>query len=172
MQLGHKLPIRFAEMNATALDLPDACMDLVLADNVFEHFIEHKGVLREAQRVLRPGGKLLVPIFSSIYCKYGLHLKHGLKLPWANLVFSEKTICEAMQRLANDDPRLFDYYPGLRNNPQRVRDVRRYHDLNDITYKQFKADAHKRDSTSTGFIPFRPASASCSRVSPTWEVPS
>jgi len=140
-RLGRKLPVTFVEMDVAALQLPSESIDLVLADNVFEHFVDHIGVLREAHRVLRPGGKLLIPIFSSIYSKYGLHLKHGLKLPWANLVFSEKTICAAMQRLAKDDPRLFDYYPGLRNNPQRVRDVRRYGDLNDITYKQLKRDA-------------------------------
>ena len=82
-----------------------------------------------------------MPIFSSIYSKYGLHLKHGLKLPWANLFFSEATIIRAMKRLAVDEPRINEWYPGLAKNPQRVSDLRRHRDLNDITYRSFKTMA-------------------------------
>ncbi len=51
-----------------------------------------------------------------------------------------------MHRLAKDDPRLFDLYPGLSNSPQRARDLRPYKDLNDITFREFKAMARR-----TGF---------------------
>lgn len=133
--------VRFLEMSADKLALANDSYDLVLADNVFEHFTNYPAVLAEAIRVLRPGGHLLIPVFSSIYSKWGLHLKHGLKLPWANLLFSEKTIIAAMQRLARENPKLYELYPGLTGSPQRVRDLRRYQDLNDITYKRFICDA-------------------------------
>jgi ubiquinone/menaquinone biosynthesis C-methylase UbiE len=160
-RLGRELPVTFAEMDATHLAVPEQSLDLVVADNVFEHFTDHNGVLREVMRVLRPGGKLLVPVFSSIYSKYGLHLKHGLKLPWANLFFSEQTICRAMQRLARDNPQLYETYPGLKDNPTRVRDVRRYHDLNDLTYKQFKRDAEQAGYRIEWF---RPSPTSTGRI--------
>ena len=140
---GYELPVRFLEMNAESTSFPAESFDLVIADNTFEHFSEPERVMAEAYRVLRPGGRLLVPVFSSILSKYGLHLKNGLKMPWANLFFSEKTIIKAMRRLAEDDPQVWESYPGLSDSPQRVRDLRRYKDLNDITFDKFKAMARR-----------------------------
>jgi ubiquinone/menaquinone biosynthesis C-methylase UbiE len=133
-----RLPIEYMEMDAYALRFPENSFDLVYIDNAFEHFVDPGAVLRQVFRVLRPGGTLFVPVFSSILSKYGLHLKHGLKLPWANLLFSERTIIRAMHRLAADDPKIYELYPGLRSNPTRVADLRRYKDLNDLTYKKFR----------------------------------
>jgi len=128
----------FLEMSAYDMKFESDAFDLVLADNVFEHFMDPQTVLKESHRVLKPNGVLVVPIFSSIYSKYALHLKVGLKLPWSNLFFSEKTIVQALYRLAQKDNYLFEAYPGLKNKPDKVRDVRKYGDLNDITYSKFK----------------------------------
>jgi ubiquinone/menaquinone biosynthesis C-methylase UbiE len=147
------LPVSFVETDARQLSFPDASFDLVVADNVFEHFMDPAAVLRESCRVLRPGGHLIVPLFSSIYSKQGLHLKHGLKVPWANLVFSETTILRALQRLAAERPELYDIYPGLRAQPTRVRDVRRYGDLNDLTYGRFRQLAQQAGFTIQWFRP-------------------
>lgn len=141
-----RLPVSFHEMNAYCMGFADSSFDIVMADNVFEHFVDPGAAFREAFRVLRPGGQLIVPTFSSIFSKYGLHLKHGLKLPWANIIFSEQTIIRAMYRLAEENPRLYELYPGLAGNPRYVRDLRPYRDLNDITYAKFKELAQE-----TGF---------------------
>jgi ubiquinone/menaquinone biosynthesis C-methylase UbiE len=140
------LPVEFYEMNVFDLMFPTESFDIVLADNVFEHFTDPEKALSESYRVLKPGGMLIVPIFSSIWSKYALHLKHGLKVPWANLFFTEKTICKVMYRLALEKPNLFEAYPGLKDKPTRVKDIRKYKDLNDITYGKFK-----RMATETGF---------------------
>ncbi len=141
-----KLNVEFLEKNATDLDYPDESFDMVWAENVFEHFMEPKAVMVEAYRVLRPGGQLVVPVFSSIYSKYGAHLKQGLKVPWSNLFFSEKTICNTLYRLAEENPKVFDMYPGLADKPGTIRNLRRYKDLNDITFGKFK-----RMADSCGF---------------------
>ncbi len=133
-----RLNVEFLEKNATALDYPSGCFDIVWAENVFEHFMEPEAVMKEAFRVLRPGGRLVVPIFSSIYSKHGAHVKQGLKVPWSNLFFSEKTICNTLFRLAQENPQVLEMYPGLAENPSNIRELRRYKDLNDITFGKFK----------------------------------
>ena len=142
-----QIPLEFLEMDAAALKFNENSFDVVMADNVFEHFENPEKVLGEIHRILKPEGKLIVPTFSSWWSKYALHLKHGLKVPWANLVFSEKTIIRVLYKLAKERPELFDMYPGLKNKPEKVRDVRKHNDLNYITYKSFK-----RMAVRQGFV--------------------
>ncbi len=59
------------------------------------------------------------------------------------MVFSEQTIIRAVLRMANDSPQLDEIYPGLKNNPQRIRDVRLHGDLNDISFNSFKEMAKR-----------------------------
>lgn len=143
---ANELPVSFREMNAYEMTFEPDSFDLVFADNVFEHFMEPEKVMQQSFRILRKGGKLIVPTFSSIWSKYALHLKHGLKMPWANLFFSEQTICNVMVKLSLENPEIKEIYPGVLESPKKVRDLRKYKDLNDITYSKFKVMARK-----TGF---------------------
>jgi ubiquinone/menaquinone biosynthesis C-methylase UbiE len=132
------LNVEYIEMNAYEMTFEPESFDIVIADNVFEHFMEPAKVMDQVKRILRPGGILFVPAFPSIYSKHGLHLKHGLKIPWANVFFSEKTICNVMVRLAEENKDLYKIYPGLVDKPTKVKDIRAYKDLNGITIKKFK----------------------------------
>lgn len=49
-------PLRVEQMDATKLGYPDASFDFVYSFDVFEHFPEPGPALREAARVLKPGG--------------------------------------------------------------------------------------------------------------------
>jgi SAM-dependent methyltransferase len=153
--------VAFMRMEATRLAFGDASFDTVVADNFIEHATDLQGVLSEIRRVLRPGGELFVPTFSSIYSKYGLHLKHGLKVPWANVVFSERAIIAALGRLAKDDPRLNEWYPGLPRTPTRVRHLRKHGDLNDITYREFRSLVARLGLV---LVWFRPSGVSVGRL--------
>lgn len=153
----HRLQVDFLERDASACLFADAAFDLVWAENVFEHFTDPAAVMKEAFRVLRPGGQLVVPVFSSIYSKYGTHTKQGLKVPWANLFFSEATICAVLYRMAQDQPRIFDMYPGLIERPEQLKDLRKYRDLNDITYGKFRKMAREAGFEIRSFEPRPPA---------------
>lgn len=51
--------VRVVRGNATALPLPDRCADVVSAGELFEHVPDLPATVREACRVLRPGGVLV-----------------------------------------------------------------------------------------------------------------
>lgn len=140
-----RLPVKFAVMDCTAMTFDDESVDVVVADNLFEHVDDPLAVMRSAHRVLRPGGMLVVPTFSSIWSKYGAHLKHGLRLPWLSFL-PERVVVEALKRRAQAHAELYEVYPGLHGKPRLIRDVRRHRDLNSITHARFLSFA-----TSAGF---------------------
>lgn len=133
--------LEFLEMNAYDMKFQPDSFDSIIADNVFEHFMETVLVLDQSFKILKPGGQLVIPSFNSIYSKWGTHLKHGLKMPWANIFFSEKTICNVMIRLAKEDTYVANAYPSLKNKPQTLKDIRMYGDLNSMTHKRFCDEA-------------------------------
>lgn len=147
LNISEAFPVEFLEMNAYEMEFAPGSFDIVLAENVFEHFMEPEKVMQQSYTVLRKDGQLIVPVFSSIWSRNALHLKNSLKVPWANLFFSEKTIIAVVNRLCRENPSLIPIYPGVAHNPQRVRDLRKYKDLNDITYGEFKRMAKR-----TGFV--------------------
>jgi ubiquinone/menaquinone biosynthesis C-methylase UbiE len=137
------LPVTFKEMNAFSLVFPENSVDLIIADNVFEHFMEPKKVMDECYRVLKPGGHLLVPTFNSIYSKHGPHLKYGLGIPWAYCIASEKTLIKAVKLNANKDATIYDAYPKLNIENEKLNKIRAYEDLNYITHRKFKQIAEE-----------------------------
>jgi ubiquinone/menaquinone biosynthesis C-methylase UbiE len=137
------LPVTFKEMNAYSLEFPENSVDLIIADNVFEHFMEPKKVMDECYRVLKPGGYLLVPTFNSIYSKHGPHLKYGLGIPWAYCIASEKTLIKAVKLNANEDATIYDAYPKLNIENEKLNKIRAYEDLNYITHRKFKQIARE-----------------------------
>jgi SAM-dependent methyltransferase len=52
--------LRFAQGDARALPLPDACVDMVVSFETIEHFDRQDDFLAEVRRVLRPDGRFIV----------------------------------------------------------------------------------------------------------------
>jgi SAM-dependent methyltransferase len=49
-------------LDMTAIDLPDASFDAIIASHVLEHIDDEAAALRELARVLRPGGQAIVMV--------------------------------------------------------------------------------------------------------------
>jgi SAM-dependent methyltransferase len=61
-------------LDMRALDLPDACFDVVFASHVLEHIDDDIRAMHEVKRILKPGGIAIlpVPIFVDKTIEYGV----------------------------------------------------------------------------------------------------
>ena len=150
------LPLEFKKMKAEELEFPNETLDVIIADNVFEHVNNIHEVMKECARVLKPSGKVVIPNFPSFKSKFGPHVKYGIKLPWVHIFFKEKTIVQQMHELAKTDPLMYEFYPGLKNNAVTFKEVRQYNDLNYISNRKFKKAAILSGFRIENFIVTRP----------------
>lgn len=152
LEINLKNRLEFKVEDAYQMTFSDNSFDIIIADNVFEHFMQPEKVLSECYRILKPGGIVIIPNFNTYYSKYGAHLKYGLKMPWVNLIFSEKTICNTLYAMSKKDPNLLVAYPGISSNTKKIRDLRAYKDLNGMTFSRFKNIAQSNGFTLKSFV--------------------
>ena len=88
------LPARQA--GAESLPFESESFDAIVCDEVIEHLTDVDTALREAFRVLRPGGRFHAVWGPSWLTYNGPHLIKVLAIPWAHLLFSDRTIVEAL----------------------------------------------------------------------------
>jgi ubiquinone/menaquinone biosynthesis C-methylase UbiE len=79
----------FHKVNAQSLIYRDGLFDLVFSVNAFEHIPDPKEALREAVRVCRPGGTVMLQFDPLWHSAFGHHL-WGLNFaPWDHLLLSQ-----------------------------------------------------------------------------------
>lgn len=59
-------PIAWLEADAAALPVPDASVDLVIAQQVLQYLPDRDAALQEVRRVLRPGGRFVATVWSHL----------------------------------------------------------------------------------------------------------
>jgi len=90
--------VRFADR----LDLNTDRFDVILSQDSMEHFTDPEAILALWHGVLRPNGRIYVTFGPPWYAPYGSHMHFFTKVPWVNLLFSERTVMRVRSRYRND----------------------------------------------------------------------
>lgn len=111
-QKEHSGPnIEFHVSNTVELPLPDNSIDSIFCYDVFEHVACPSPILEQCNRVLKPGGKMLIGTWGW-YHPFAPHLWSMMPVPWAHVLFSEKTMLRVCRRIYNSDfyvPNMHDF---------------------------------------------------------------
>ena len=99
--------------------------DVVISQNSFEHFPDPAGTLAQVTSALRPQGRLLITFGPLWFAPYGSHLSFFTKLPWVNLLFSERTVMRVRRRFRSDGAERYEDVEGGLNRMT----VARFEDL-------------------------------------------
>ena len=111
--------------------------DLCMSEDSFEHFPSPPGMLEEANRILKPGGRLLI-LFEPYFRAGGPHLYNWIRLPWAHLFFSDATMISAARHIA---AKATSRHPTSRKTAQEQveEEIDLFtHYVNKITLRRFK----------------------------------
>lgn len=76
--------------------------DFVISQNSMEHFPDPGLILEQMVFALKPGGRILMTFGPPWYAPYGSHMHFFTKLPWVNILFSEKTVMKVRERYRDD----------------------------------------------------------------------
>lgn len=102
-ELGYSDRFRFLLGDALHLDLADNTFDVVIMNDFMEHIYDPSGAIREALRVLKPGGRIYIN-FPPYYHPTGAHMSDVIGIPWVHMFFSEKALIAAYKDLVKGLP--------------------------------------------------------------------
>ena len=77
-------------------------IDIVISQNSFEHFGNPSIILNEMQSLMNQSGKILITFGPPWLAPYGSHMHFFCKVPWINVLFSEKTVMTVRSRFRSD----------------------------------------------------------------------
>jgi 2-polyprenyl-3-methyl-5-hydroxy-6-metoxy-1,4-benzoquinol methylase len=122
---GRSLAASAGVTNVTFGKSPDAEMyEVVISLSAIEHFHDPA---REMQKMLRmTQERLIISWAEPWYSPYGTHLEGTTRIPWLNLIFSEKTLMNVR-----------NLYPDGSDGATRFEDVRG--GLNKMTVRRFES---------------------------------
>lgn len=102
-ELGFEDRFTFLLGDALHLPIPDGSFDVVIMNDFMEHIRSPEEAVREALRVLKPGGRIYLN-FPPYYHPMGIHMSDVIGIPWVHLLFSEQTLISAYKELVHGLP--------------------------------------------------------------------
>ena len=113
--------------SAEKIPIPAATVDVVVSDAVLEHIHDLHDAMSELHRVLVPGGRVFAVWGPSWLTWNGPHLAKSVGIPWAHLVFSDRTLVNVLERLRDRypdsyiDEKIADFQQMGRNTRRKLR---------------------------------------------------
>lgn len=109
--------IEFQVADAQFLFYRDDLFDLVFSQNALEHIPDPLAAIREAFRVLKPGG-IFYATFDPVWtADSGSHFLEFVKDPWLHILLSDDEFCECMRNGGADDWQLASYRADMNRLP-------------------------------------------------------
>jgi ubiquinone/menaquinone biosynthesis C-methylase UbiE len=133
--------VRFYQMDASYLSFKDESFDAVFSYDAFEHFPKPETVLKEAIRVVKPGGYIYLKFGHLYMSALGAHLYRQIMVPYCHLLFPK----DSLNTFA--DSRNLGYLNFDQLNGYTVEDFRRIwlsqlHKLRRIRYHESRNISH------------------------------
>jgi SAM-dependent methyltransferase len=82
--------------------------DVVISQNSMEHFSKPSETVGVMLRAMNANGDLLITFGPPWFSPRGSHMHFFTKVPWVNLVFSEKTVMTVRSRFRNDGAQRYE----------------------------------------------------------------
>jgi len=117
-------------------DVHDGFFDTVISMNAFEHFSDAAGVLQNMRRLLKPGCALLLSFGPPWYSPSGVHNYFFIRIPWANILFSEKTIMKVRRKYIDEDKHYYHEISLNKMSVKKYETIMRNSDLR-FVYRQY-----------------------------------
>lgn len=100
--------VEFTEM----ADGHEAKYDLVISQNAMEHFANPVGIINQMQKLVDGKGKIFITFGPLWYSPYGAHMNFVTKVPWVNILFSEKTVLNVRARFRTNGATKYEEVTG------------------------------------------------------------
>lgn len=104
-ELGLDREVEFAERL-------DECLkgrfDVVISQNSMEHFPEPAKALMQMKSALAPEGRIFITFGPPWLSPYGAHMHFFTKVPWVNLLFTEKAVMNVRAFFRDDQARKYE----------------------------------------------------------------
>jgi SAM-dependent methyltransferase len=125
--------------DATRLPFAPSAFDLIFSFASFEHFCDPQAVLREAARILSPGGWLYLQFGPIATAPYGLHAYRSIPVPYVHILFDLSEVIEFARMRGRENN-----WPYINNVP-----LREYRRIFNEAKQDFRI-AHYQEHPSAG----------------------
>lgn len=94
-------------VDRTSPDMSNS-FDVVISQNSFEHFKDPEKTLEEMAGLLKNSGIILLTFGPPWFAPYGSHMHFFCKVPWINVLFSEKAVMRARSHFRSDGAKRYE----------------------------------------------------------------